>query len=185
MLKCKACGFIIDEAKLGDACPACGVPRTAFETFVDHISHRRRQWLNQHVHQIAVEFPQSFVTFLLFVSVGSFVMNSYPEIQIHLAHTAKILAFFLPLAVLGALFTGFIDGKVRFKKVTTHLLKIKIVAGLSFLIFSISLALVIFTYGISQDTILYIIILNLFALVCSFVLGKKGSSLTCAEMGGK
>ncbi len=34
MLKCKACDFIINEAKLGDACPACGVPRTAFETII-------------------------------------------------------------------------------------------------------------------------------------------------------
>ncbi len=59
-LKCKACGYIIDEKKLGDVCPACGVPRKAFEPWTDDMSPRRRVLLTLNLHPIALHFPQAF-----------------------------------------------------------------------------------------------------------------------------
>ena len=28
-VRCKACGYIMEEGKVGDRCPACGAPRAA------------------------------------------------------------------------------------------------------------------------------------------------------------
>ena len=70
-LKCKACGYIIDEKKLGDVCPACGVPRKAFEPWTDDMSPRRRTLLTLNLHPIALHFPQAFSAMIpVFILAG-------------------------------------------------------------------------------------------------------------------
>ena len=43
MVRCKACGFLMKEGKLGDRCPACGAPKTAFEPYKDPMAWNRRR----------------------------------------------------------------------------------------------------------------------------------------------
>ena len=40
LVRCRACGFIMEEEKLGDVCPACGIPRKAFEPYKETMSKK-------------------------------------------------------------------------------------------------------------------------------------------------
>ena len=60
MIRCKACGYIMEGGKLGDKCPACGAPKTAFEPYTDPMAAPRRKMLNLQLHPIAVHFPITF-----------------------------------------------------------------------------------------------------------------------------
>lgn len=96
MVRCKACGYIMEESKLGDFCPACGVPRISFEPYTDSISESRRRILNFDLHPIAVHFPVSFTVAVLVFSVASLLFSG--QIEDLLTCTTKMLALFCPLS---------------------------------------------------------------------------------------
>jgi rubredoxin len=56
LVRCRPCGFVMDADKLGDVCPACGLPRKVFEPYRERVSLNRlflslfifhRHWLSQ------------------------------------------------------------------------------------------------------------------------------------------
>ena len=184
LLRCKACGYITAESWLRATCPACGVPRSSFEEYSDRVSGVRRRWLTLHVHQVSVHLPQAFSIFMLPAVVIGYYWPAFPVIGGGLLGAAELLGSVFPLAVLVGFVTGVADGKIRFRKLKTPFLTIKIGAGLLFIIVSSAIAAVILTTGIGESTVLPVAALSLLALGCSLILGKIGGMIACSVMGG-
>jgi rubredoxin len=182
LVRCKACGYITAEKKLGKVCPACGLPRTVFEPHKETMSEKRKRILDLNLHPIAVHFPQSFSVFIAFLILLSLVVPR--PIEFVLMNTVTVLALFLPLTLIPAAAAGLIDGKIRFKKVTTPHLVTKMIAGGVFFVLSVLMAVAAFHYGTIYPGKLYIFILSLGCIACQVVLGEIGKTLLNAKLPG-
>jgi hypothetical protein len=183
LVRCKACGYVTAEGKIKDVCPACGVPAKMFEPYQDPVAEKRRKILGLHIHPIMVHFPQSFAFTLLVLAILSFVAP--PQIKEVLNCTIRVLSSALPFFLMLALLTGLVDGKTRFRKVTTPFLKKKIIFGLSFLGTSILIAAVALAMQLSSVPIMILFtLLSTIAVGCSVVLGLIGDELMGAKLSG-
>jgi hypothetical protein len=184
LLRCKACGFLTTEEKLGAVCPACGVPRSAFEPYADPLSARRRKILELNLHPIAIHFPQAFAVSILALTISPFVFSG--SLETLFLSAAKVLSLILPAVVILSFLTGFVDGKNRFKKVRRSvILKKKIILAVLFFLFSLALALLMWIGGVSsQGLVLVSIALAVGAFVCSFFLGNLGSRIMTSILPG-
>lgn len=183
LLRCKSCGYVIEEGKLGDVCPACGVPRKMFEPWTDPVSPKRRRLLDLDLHPIVVHFPVAFTASVLVVAV--FVL-AFPAVLAVVAQSVLyVFAAVLPVTVIAGLASGLYDGKLRFRRVTTPLLKRKIRLAAALLAFSLAAAVITFvvpmlpTWVRALDVFLYV---N--CLVCAVGLGKIGTRLVAALFPG-
>src|SRR5664280_760620 len=61
LVRCRPCGFVIEADKLGDVCPACGMPRKVFEPYRERVSRNRLKLLNFDLHPIAIHLSQALV----------------------------------------------------------------------------------------------------------------------------
>ncbi|MCE5210072.1 MAG: rubrerythrin [Deltaproteobacteria bacterium] len=183
LIRCKACGYVTREGKIKDVCPACGVPAKMFGPYTDTISPKRRLILGLHLHPIMVHFPQAFsITLFLLLVLSHFV---YAEIKWMYLYAIIVISFFLPFSVILALLTGLFDGKIRFRKVTTPLLKKKMILGVLLLITSIALAFVTFSRQLTASPAYEIItLLTILAVACGAGLGLIGGQLTDAKLPG-
>jgi hypothetical protein len=184
LLRCKACGYIATESSLGASCPACGVPRSSFAEYSDRVSQARRRWLTLHIHQVSVHLPQAFSIFMLPAVIIGYYWPSFPVIGGGLIGAAELIGSVFPLVVIAGFLTGLADGKMRYRKLKTPFLIIKIVAGLVFMLVSSALSAIILTTGIVESTVLPVAGLSLVALGCSLILGKLGGMIACSVMGG-
>ena len=183
LIRCKACGYVTNEGRIKDVCPACGVPAKMFESYKDSLSEKRRRIIDLHTHPIIVHFPQAF-SLTLFILAALFFIAPFP-IKDALCSTMKVLSFSLPFFVILSFLTGLLDGKTRFRKVTTPFLKKKIIIGLIFFITSIALAALAFTEQFpSTPTFEYFTILTIIAAGCTVSLGLIGGRLTEAKFPG-
>lgn len=183
-VRCKVCGYITAEKDLGEKCPACGAPRAAFAPYTDRISARRRRYLNLTIHPIAVHFPQAFGSAVLVLAVAPLIFRD--KVEDFLVQGLKFLSLFLPLLVAASLVAGWLDGRVRFKKIGRSLiLKRKVVLASLFLLFSVALALLVWLKGVGSSGLLALTILAaLAAFICSFWLGLLGTKIANAEWPG-
>jgi ribosomal protein L37E len=183
LIRCKACGYVTREGKIKDVCPACGVPAKMFEPYTDIVTEKRRRILRLHIHPLIVHFPQSFA-FTLFVLAGlSFVAPS--QINGVLNCTMQVISSVLPFSLILALLTGLVDGKTRFRRVTTPFLKKKIIFGLSFLFTSILIAAIAFTLRLSSVPVMALFtMLTIIAVGFSIALGLIGDELMDAKFPG-
>ena len=179
-MKCRVCGFIMDEEHLGDVCPACGVPKTAFQPYVDRVSAKRRKILNLHLHSMTVHFPQAFSVLMLFLSVMVFFLHD--PLKSHFMATFKILSIFLPFSVAASIISGIIEGKTRFKRITTPILKRKIMAAVFFLVFSIGVLLILNFSNLQFLWQWLLVALNVPCVLSSIFLGYNGGRLSGLEM---
>ena len=183
LIKCKACGYVTKEGKIKDVCPACGVPAKMFEPYADPVTEKRRRILRLHIHPIIVHFPQSFVFTLFVLAVLSFVAP--PQINGSLHCTIQVVSSALPFFLILALLTGLVDGKTRFRKLTTPFLKKKFILGLSFLFTSILIAAVAFALRLSSVPVMALFtVLTIIAVGFSITLGLIGSELMEAKFPG-
>lgn len=182
-VRCKVCGYVIKESKLGDLCPACGVKKTAFEPYKPTISEKRMKILEFHIHPILVHFPQGFVPAVLGLSILVAILNE--PIQTYFLMALKIFSVALPFVLVAAMGAGILDGKIRFKSITTPMLKQKIMVGSTALILSILLAVSAFLIRVNSLEILWSIALSVLLLGCSVFLGYVGGRLTCSVKVGK
>jgi ribosomal protein L37E len=183
LIRCKACGYVTYEGKIKDVCPACGVPAKMFEPYKDPVAEKRRRILRLHIHPIIVHFPQSFVFTLFILAVLSLVAP--PQINEGLNYTIQVLSSALPFSLILALLTGLVDGKTRFRRVTTPFLKKKIIFGLSFLFTSILIAAVAFKMPLSSiSTMALFTMLTIIAAGFSIALGLIGDELLEAKFPG-
>ena len=184
LVRCKVCGFITAEGKLGDKCPACGAPRAAFEPYTDPVSERRRKFLKLTLHPVAVHFPQAFAASMVVLSITPAVFTGRLR-QLFLS-TEEVLSWFLPLLVAAAILAGFLDGRMRFKKIRrSPILKKKIVFAALFFVFSLAMALVIWLDAAAAGGFsVWVTALALLGFVCSFILGLLGTMVEGAIIPG-
>jgi uncharacterized membrane protein/rubredoxin len=182
LLRCKPCGYIIREKDLGQVCPACGMPKSAFEPYKENISPKRKFILSLDLHPIAVHFPQAFATILPIILILNILFTSYYAKEIVIV--SKFLSVLLPFAVIGAIISGLIDGKVRFKKIRTPALIKKIIIGCIFLLFSVSICFISIFSDFGSRSKLYVLLLSVACVLCSIILGTIGKKLMYAKLKG-
>ena len=183
LIRCKACGYVTKEGKIKDICPACGVGAKMFEPYTDPVSEKRRIILGLHIHPIMVHFPEAFTITLFLLAVSSYF--SPGTIKEALFNSIQVISFLLPFFVVLSIVTGLFDGKIRFRKVTTPLLKKKIIIGALLLIISIGLAFVAFSGGFpASPTREYFTALTIIAVACGAGLGLLGGHLMEAKFPG-
>jgi O-antigen/teichoic acid export membrane protein len=165
------------EEKLGDKCPACGVPRDMFEPYTDPMAESRRRILRLDLHPIAVHFPTSFAVAVLVFAIATLFFSGLVEEL--LISTIKVIALFLPLVVLIAFLAGLLDGKTRFRRLDrSHILKTKIVYGGLFFIFSVGLALVVWLAGLGSIPLISVAVaLASGSVACTVVLALLGTQI--------
>lgn len=185
LVRCKVCGYIMEEGKLGDVCPACGALSKVFEPYEDPISERRRRILKMDLHPIAVHFSVAFAASLVVITIVSSVAKGRVE-ELFTA-TTKIMTFFTPIMVLASFLTGLVDGKIRFRRLDrSPILKRKIVLGIVLFLSTIGLAFIVWIgefAGLIYS--LLSIAVALVSLVCAFLLALWGSSIKDSAFAGK
>jgi len=171
--------------ELGDRCPACGAPRTAFEPYNDPVSTARRRRLNLQLHHIGVHFPVTLGVAILVFSVAIFFLSG--DARTLVLDATKVLSLLFPLVVALAFLAGWIDGKVRFRKIrNSRVLKRKILYACFLFAASIGVVLDTWLGGFSTTgATLVDILLGAAAVVLVYVLGLLGTSIVGALFPGK
>jgi uncharacterized membrane protein len=185
LVRCKVCGYIMPEGKLGDKCPACGALRIVFEPYIDPVAEPRRKVLQMDIHPVSVHFPTSFAVSILVLSVATGIFSG--ETQAILVSTVKILAILLPIVIILAMIAGIVDGKIRFRKIRISIiLKTKILYASILLMISLGLAVAVWINGLQEMISLGAgIILAAAAVVFTYLLGSLGTSITNSAFPGK
>lgn len=177
---CRVCGYIIDEGLLGEECPACGVKRTAFQDYLDPVHLKRRRLLNLHLHSMVVHFPQSFAVVMLFFIVLIFLVRD--PMRGELLITLKPLSFLMPFSVIASFLTGVFDGRIRFKKLKTVILKTKMAVAAIFFLSATALALII--HMDQRPQLWLMLVFCSISVLSAIFLGKKGGGLVGLEVPG-
>ncbi len=145
LLRCKSCGYVVEAGKVGEVCPACGVPRKMMEAWKDPLSARRSMILGLDIHPIILHFSISFCASAFVLALVALVLPGvYPQ------EVGGLLTAFLgvlPLAVIASFISGLIDGKVRFRRTTTPVLTRKKIIGGAFFVLSVAAAALAIAVG--------------------------------------
>ncbi|HSV97399.1 MAG TPA: rubrerythrin [Spirochaetota bacterium] len=182
-LKCKACGYIIDEKRLGDVCPACGVPKKAFEPWTDDMSPRRRTLLALNLHPIALHFPQAFSAMIPVFIIADLMMPL--PFGFEVSQAVRLLSVLVFPFALAAFASGIIDGMTRFKRLGAPSLVRKIVLGCTFLAASFLLSLVAILNEALDPVRWYVFGLAVLCIGLQVALAQIGKHLMCIYLPGK
>jgi len=174
LVRCRACGYVMRESRVGEVCPACGFKRSVFQPYEEKISPWRRRLLDLDAHPILVHFPQALGSMLPPLVVLNLVLPDFygPELQAVIAFVALVL----PLSVLGALASGLFDGRLKFKRLGTPALVRKIAVGAALVVLSTTNAILVVAAGY-QAVQFYVLGLSLASFVCAVLLGMMGKRL--------
>ena len=171
LVRCRPCGFVIEADKLGDVCPACGMPRKVFEPYRERVSRNRLVLLNFDLHPIAIHLSQALVIAIPLMAV---ITNLFKQFQPEmLKNVLAFSVFVFPFTLMLAIITGVIDGLTRFKTLATPILRVKIIFSLIIL----SLSFGLFFVAPVQNLYILTIILSVLALGAGFQLGLWGKKL--------
>jgi uncharacterized membrane protein len=184
LVRCKACGYIMSESSLKDKCPACGVPSSMFEPYIDPMSESRRRILSFDLHPVAVHFAVSFAVAILVFSAATFFFRG--PVEGFLICTLKVMALLLPVLVLIAFLVGLLDGKTRFRRLErSQILKKKMIYGGIFFVFSVGLALFLWLAGIGSVILTSIaVVLAVVTVGCTVMLALLGIKILNAALPG-
>jgi rubredoxin len=175
LMRCRACGLIMDEAHIGDVCPACGLKRTVFEEYTPKVSESRLRILGLNLHPIVLHFPQAFTAILPLLIIGAQLVGG--DWAADLLSTAKILALLLPVTIAAAFVTGLVDGKARFKTISTPFLKRKMYYGIALFAAAVAMTGAVFLKGLDSEGAIIVVVLSLMCLTLQVLLGKIGGKL--------
>jgi hypothetical protein len=171
LVRCRPCGFVIEADKLGDVCPACGMPRKVFEPYRERVSRNRLMLLNFDLHPIAIHLSQALVIAIpVLVIITSLFKQFQPEV---LKNVLIFSVFIFPFTLILAIITGVIDGLTRFKTLATPILRVKIIFSLIILTLSVAL----FFTAANGDLYILSIVLSILSLGAGFQLGLWGKKL--------
>jgi rubredoxin len=176
LLRCKVCGYIIKESKLGDKCPACGVPKTAFEPYKEKIAEKRKRILDLEIHPILTHFAVGFSVFSFILTALTMAFPTFYRTQI--LYSIGILNVSLPIFVDLTLMAGILDGKIRFKRYITIQHVKKMIIGSVFLALAITIGVISFFLAI-ETILIPLLIISFFCVVCAMLLGLIGMKLKC------
>ncbi len=79
LLRCKSCGYVAEAGKVGEVCPACGVPRKMMKSWKDPVSPRRRLVLWLDLHPIVDHLTVSFTASAFLLSLVIRVLPGFHE----------------------------------------------------------------------------------------------------------
>lgn len=178
---CKTCGYIVEEGKVHDVCPACGVPAGAFDPYTPVVTANRESVLSLHMHPIILHFTQAIVVVAFALA---FLALIFPDNPFMLLYGAQVHTIFLPVFVIAGALSGMIDGKYRFKSIGTPLLVRKIILSCIFLVLSLISGLLALFVGMTDTVLIVILVLDLISCIVAVVLGKMGSPLVTAVYPG-
>jgi hypothetical protein len=183
LVRCKSCGFITGRSRVRDVCPACGVPVKNMLPYADPVSPGRRRILALDIHPVIDHFSEAFSFSTLVLAVAG--LFPHGMLDIYLFDTLIMLSFFTPLVVLLSFLSGLLDGKTRFRRVTTPILTKKMILGGTFFVLSCLMLALALQSGFPEGWLLKAyIVLNSGAFVCGFFLGLFGRGLMGAELPG-
>lgn len=161
----------MEADKLGDVCPACGMPRKVFEPYRERVSTNRLLLLNFDLHPIIIHLSQAFV---IAIPILAILKNSFSNFQPDMInHVLVFSVFVFPFTLVLAIITGAIDGLTRFKTLKTPILRVKII----FSIIILSLSVAMFFIGPKEGYYWITIILSILALASGVQLGLWGKKL--------
>jgi len=171
LVRCRPCGFVIETDKLGDVCPACGMPRKVFEPYRERVSRNRLVLLNFDLHPIAIHLSQALV---IAIPVLAILMMAFKQFQPDIIKNVLIFSVFIfPFTIVLAIITGIIDGLTRFKTLATPILRVKIIFSLIILTLSVAM----FFTTLRLNLYVLTIILSILSLGAGFQLGLWGKKL--------
>jgi rubredoxin len=171
LVRCRPCGFVIEADKLGDVCPACGMPRKVFEPYRERVSRNRLKLLNFDLHPIAIHFSQALVMAIpVLVIITTLFKQFQPELLKEVLFFSVVI---FPFTLILAIITGIIDGLTRFKTLATPILRVKIIFSLIILCLSVGL---FFTAHAGKLYVLTIV-LSILSFGAGFQLGLWGKKL--------
>jgi ribosomal protein L37E len=182
MVRCRACGYITKETSVKKVCPACGLPETVFEPYQEKISKNRQLILGLNLHPISVHFPQALAILIPIMLAASWL--PFEDLSLQLLISARLLIVILPFSVAGAIFAGLIDGKARFKKLTTPYLLKKIIVGFLFLVLSTVMAILTFVMESGPSSFYLILAMSVGCAICTTILGKIGGKIMSSKING-
>jgi hypothetical protein len=183
LLRCKSCGYVIEANRVGDVCPACGVARKMMESWKDPVSDHRRMLLWLDIHPVIDHFSVSFAACAFVLAL--FVLL-FPQLFRETA-TGIMRGFVgvLPVAVLASFITGLFDGKVRFRRTTTPMLKKKQAVGIVFFVATAAAAVLMYAVGPYVTWVRTVnVVLLAGGVVCAAGLGRIGRGLLSASFPG-
>jgi uncharacterized membrane protein len=183
LMRCKSCGLITSEETLGEVCPACGVPRKMFEPYTDPVSRARRHALDLDLHPIIVHFPTAFAVSAFAVALFRVVFPAVLEAL--MTNVLIALTAALPLAVIAAFASGRFDGRIRFRRAKSQMLRKKTAVGSTFFLLSSAAAVVMLLLGLDNPAAtagVTILLAGCFA--CAYVQGRIGKRLMGALFPG-
>jgi hypothetical protein len=161
----------MEADKLGDVCPACGLPRKVFEPYRERVSRNRLMLLNIDLHPIAIHLSQSLVIAIpLLVILTKLFASFQPEV---LRNVLTFSVFVFPFTLVLAIITGIVDGLTRFKTLATPLLRVKIIFSLIILALSVA----IFFVAPHENLYILTLILSILSLSSGIRLGLWGKKL--------
>jgi rubredoxin len=171
LVRCRPCGFVIEADKLGDVCPACGLPRKVFEPYREKVSRNRLILLGIDMHPIAIHLSQTFV---ILIPVLILFTKVFPNFYFDMfSNVLQFSLFVFPFTLIIAIITGVVDGLTRFKSLKPPLLRIKIIFSGIILIVAFAQLIISKTDNFGIVTT----ILSLISLACAVRLGLWGKKL--------
>lgn len=140
LVRCKACGYVMEAGKLKDVCPACGLSSKVFEPYRERVAINRLFVLSLDMHPIAIHLSQTFVFLIPFLIIfTTIVPNFNPSL---FGHVIQFSIYAFPLTLIAAICTGIIDGLFRFKTLNPPLLRQKILFSSCILVLAATMFLV-------------------------------------------
>lgn len=170
LVRCKACGYVMEAGKLKDVCPACGLSSKVFEPYRERVALNRLSVLSLDLHPITIHLSQTFVFLILLLLI---IINAFPDFNNQLfTHVLIFSIYAFPLTLLAAIITGIIDGLYRFKSLNPPFLRMKVMLSSAIIITGIILFLVASEGNFGILTFVLSLVSLYFALRLG-LLGKK------------
>lgn len=171
LVRCKACGYVMEAGKLKDVCPACGLSAKVFETYRERVALNRLFILSLDMHPIAIHLSQTLVFLIPALLIFT---KLFPGVHPEIFRNTYIFSLYaFPPTLVIAVTTGIIDGLFRFKTLTPPLLKRKIFFSISI---SVLAAAMFFSARLGGNFILTLL-LSLGCLYFAVRLGLLGKKL--------
>ena len=181
--KCTVCGYIVTKGQSKKVCPACGAPAQAFEPYMSKLSGKRESLLSLHLHPIVVHLPMALVFLALIFDIAALLFpNTASDL---LTAGIQINTVLLPFGVLAAALFGMMDGRLRFRRLSTKKLRFKMVTSLVFLAVCVTAALVALLVPLSSGALIVLIVLMCAGVVAGGLLGSTGARLICTAVPDK
>jgi uncharacterized membrane protein len=169
------CGYIGEDGKIKQVCPACNAPILCFEHYEYGINEKRLSNLNLQLHPVLTHFPIGIAVLSFIILIIAFSMKNGTNGAWILIE--KIISIILPFTIIAAMAAGLYDAKARLKDAIGRLQKQKIQLGTLFLVISGISAILVNYEVFSVLGKIAILALSLIGVVLSAMLGKRGASL--------